>query len=526
MKRTILPATMFMGLLASAASQPLAMKSGDLIVGGLRRVNQLPCGTTDLRVHSRNIVGFFEHKGQVDAIVALVIGENPLEIRLTEYAGALQFADTTISGECSSGRVELMLPRGTAVSNATLVTRALTLVDGKINNRGILGTREYGDIRILLTVGKPVRAVMVLSEAQLTQLRDDMKSTPAGAVRSTVRDRPLIGFLEPLPQEFATLRARLDEKGIAIRNVSAFVSSDDRIAVARTLDLSGSTIKDLAVLGQTRFYEVALSATAVTDLTPLRQVGVTDLDLSYSAVVTLEPLRGLRLSSLSVGKTAVTNIAALVDMPLKRLNLTESEVSDLSPLTSGGRLEWLGCARTKVQDLRPLTGLPLVWLDIHGTSVDDLTPLRAMPLRCLDIGASPVSDLSPLKGLALKRIEFRETAVTNIDPLAGMPLTNLSLDGLPVTDLAPIKDMPLQHLSLRKTRIEDVSALKGMSLGTIAFDPEKVHKGIEAIRGMTTLYKINGMSPAAFWTQYDQKKLRTSGLTVPVPRGGAPSGQP
>ena len=42
-----------------------------------------------------------------------------------------------------------------------------------------------------------------------------------------------------------------------------------------------------------------------------------------------------------------------------------------------------------------------------------------------------------------------------------------------------------------------------MNLRSIDLEPNNITNGIEVIRNMTSLHKINDMPPAEFWKRYD-----------------------
>jgi hypothetical protein len=67
----------------------------------------------------------------------------------------------------------------------------------------------------------------------------------------------------------------------------------------------------------------------------------------------------------------------------------------LIEVESDGSLK-INARRTRLSDLRPLTGLNISWLDLNRTWVRDLSALSGMSLRFLDCGETDVNDAAPL----------------------------------------------------------------------------------------------------------------------------------
>ena len=86
---------------------------------------------------------------------------------------------------------------------------------------------------------------------------------------------------------------------------------------------------------------------------------------------------------------------------------------------------------------------------------------------------------------------YRCGKVSNLEPLRGMPLTFLNIQATAVTDLSPLADMPLVELR---------------------FDAKNIDSGINVLRGMKSLKKINPngptISPDEFWRRYDAGEFK------------------
>ena len=137
-------------------------------------------------------------------------------------------------------------------------------------------------------------------------------------------------------------------------------------------------------------------------------------------------------------------------------------------------------------------------LSLSAKGLDDLRPLKALKnLHTLILrGGTPV-ERSPLYAL---------------DPLRGLPLKHLALPWSMVEDLTPLQDLPLVEVDLAGSTVSDLSPILNPSLRTISFSTDKVRRGVNSLRALTTVETI-GVSweervPAAtFWQSYDAGKL-------------------
>jgi serine/threonine protein kinase len=245
------------------------------------------------------------------------------------------------------------------------------------------------------------------------------------------------------------------------------------------------------------------------DLSPLQGIPLASLHLTHCEQVRdLSPLQGMPLTLLALERCGlIRDFSPLKRMPLTSLSLSGTSVDDLTflkgmPLTL---LDLSHCG--KVRDLSPLKGLPLTSLNLTATGVRDLSPLKGMALTSLAIPSS-VGDLSPLKGMPLAYLHMEGCGVRDLSPLQGMPLTSLYLSGSSqVADLAPLKGMPLVSLSLGGTLVRDLSVLEGMNLSAITLPPE-VARGMEVLRRMKELERINYGPAADFWKKFDQGEFK------------------
>jgi len=66
--------------------------------------------------------------------------------------------------------------------------------------------------------------------------------------------------------------------------------------------------------------------------------------------------------------------------------------------------------------------------------------------------------------------------------------------------------MPLTNLSLTATHVTDLTPLAGMKLKSLDFDPSTIKKGLNVVREMQSLERINNKPADVFWKEYDAKK--------------------
>lgn len=172
-------------------------------------------------------------------------------------------------------------------------------------------------------------------------------------------------------------------------------------------------------------------------------------------------------------------------------------------------------------DLNSIRGEPVEDLNLWKSNVRDLSPLAGMPIKTLVIFGCPVKDLSPLAGMPLEYAWIGATDARDFSPLKGAPLKDLNLSVSAVTDLSFVKGMPLKSLDVSVTgegRITDLTPLEGMQLEKLVFEADTVNKGMEILRGMKSLKKINGQTPEEFWREYAAKapvreRLRQAGVS-------------
>jgi hypothetical protein len=197
------------------------------------------------------------------------------------------------------------------------------------------------------------------------------------------------------------------------------------------------------------------------------------------------------------------------------LTIPGADLKDISPVRALAALQVLVCRGGPsskgipgiLADLSPLKGLRLKHLDCYNTLVSDLSPLAEMPLDHLECaGCRLVTDLTPLQGLPLRRLSCFSTQVHDLRPLANAPLKELAVFRTAVSDLSPLKGVALDRLKCQSTKVTDLSPIKGAPLVEIDCDIDP-KGGIEILRSIKTLKKVNGLPVAEFWKEVEAGKI-------------------
>ena len=205
-------------------------------------------------------------------------------------------------------------------------------------------------------------------------------------------------------------------------------------------------LADVAALHE--LYVLSLYDLVGTDWNVLCQLpNLVDLTLHGSNPASLDVLTRLaNVSSLSLDPAPELHLATAVQKwpGLGSLRLHDAPwIDDLAPITTLPLYD-LTLTGTAVSDLSPLAQLPHVGLlDLTKSTACDIAPLAGMPkLWHVVLDRSPVSDLTPLAGLRrLETVSVEDCVeVHDISPLARLPrLKIVWLQGTaPGLDLAPL----------------------------------------------------------------------------------------
>jgi hypothetical protein len=332
----------------------------------------------------------------------------------------------------------------------------------------------------------------------------------------------------------------------------------------RKLVIFGGSVKDLSPLAGMPLEDLWIGATKTTDFSPLKGLPLRHLSLFAAAATDLSPLEGMPLETLNLRVTVsgkITDLSPLKGMKLKRLEFHANTVTkgmDIirnmeslerinrqtpdefwqeyeSDAPARRRLRKAGIDYRElhvtddgnwilrfhgddVRDLSVLKGLPVGSLTLRNGAIRDLSPLRDTEITSLLLENSAVKDLSPLKGASLRTLYLLCPNVDDISPLHGMPLEMLCLDCPKVTDISALHGMPLKTLWISGTDVRDVSPLEGVPLESLKVRIECVSKGIEVLKRMKSLERINYDDVERFWERYDSGEFhrRNAGPGAPA----------
>jgi hypothetical protein len=209
------------------------------------------------------------------------------------------------------------------------------------------------------------------------------------------------------------------------------------------------------------------------------------------------------------------------------MNIRSRQVTNLSPLRALTHLRSLRCGGTyqehsKINDLRPLSGLKLTELDCSYTQVKDLQPLQGMPLEKLWLRQTAVSSLAPLGDAKLRVLHCQSTLVNDLSPLAGMPLEELECASTPVQDLGPLRNRPLRVLGCPWIATQDFEPLTGLPLEELRCLP-RPEQYADLLRGLKKLKTLNGQPAAELRYALDETKpILQWQLLSPLPLDALP----
>ena len=240
------------------------------------------------------------------------------------------------------------------------------------------------------------------------------------------------------------------------------------------LDMAYNDVSDLsplAGLDGLRFL-YATDNDDLRDISPLRgATGLEEIFLGSSPVVDYAPLADLtELRRLFLSRVAFADLSVLSGLTkLEQLTCWSCGITDLAPLAGLTGLHTLELNGNRVSDIADLAAMTeMTLLDLRGNPLAALAPVAGMgKLGALYLDDTLVEDLSPLSALPLQRLLLTRTKVAWQDVLA-LPsaphLRDLGLGELGVDDLSGLGDLSrLEQLRLPGNRISDLSPLAQLS---------------------------------------------------------------
>lgn len=137
----------------------------------------------------------------------------------------------------------------------------------------------------------------------------------------------------------------------------------------KTVDLEGSSVETLGVLGTTK--GLTLSRTRITDLSKLSAPSLETLAIEGTDLANIsgfESLSGIKLLLLRYSKNV--NLDDIADMPgLGAVALDHTDVTDLSPLRRCQSLQLISFVDTRVSELSGLKGLNLLFVGTDNPNI-------------------------------------------------------------------------------------------------------------------------------------------------------------
>ena len=151
-----------------------------------------------------------------------------------------------------------------------------------------------------------------------------------------------------------------------------------------------------------------------------------------------------------------------------------------------GPLDDVEAAKPVTHDThRGIRGYFWAYTNDHIIYVQDKDGDENWRVYCVDLASGEVKDLTPLEGMRLTQLVMVKCrGIADLATLSNMPLTRLDMTGCEgVTDLTPLQHMPLTSLIISR--------------------PDRITRGIQAIRDMPSLVEINATPAEEFWKGFD-----------------------
>jgi hypothetical protein len=149
--------------------------------------------------------------------------------------------------------------------------------------------------------------------------------------------------------------------------------------------------------------------------------------------------------------------------------------------------------------LHPVGGMPTC--SFHGDllTVWEVNNLRAGPAPYRSIAVTPNGGLL---------VDLSRLPVADFSPFACA--AELTLEDTPVSTLEPlkVKGSNLRYLNIIGTKITDLRPLECQPLVELRFSPSRVTDGMDVLKGIKTLKRINDLTVDEFWRRFDAGRLQ------------------
>lgn len=284
---------------------------------------------------------------------------------------------------------------------------------------------EALSLRSLNCLGSPVSSIEPLGylrqleylNIEGTRVSDLSPLQSVASLRVLVANHTTISDLMPLANLEVLSRVEVDFSGATDSLIRSFLHASTGVMVIyATSRLSGwwdgLSTEWKQVFRAAINLQVAPSTDDLHNMAYLREIFV-----SQAGITSLEPLAVcLLLEKLTLDGTRVSNLGPLSSMKtLRSLSFPRHPVQDLTPI-SFLPLRYLNCENNPIEDLQPIGRiLTMEELICAGTQVDDLSPMASLvQLRHLDCGNTEIKKLNPLEELpALTLLECYNTKVSS-----------------------------------------------------------------------------------------------------------------
>ena len=132
---------------------------------------------------------------------------------------------------------------------------------------------------------------------------------------------------------------------------------------------------------------------------------------------------------LNTQDNAITRKMSIVGKALEVLNAPGEEFRFECFFYEDGKMDLNLNSSWKINNIKPLAGLPVTHIGIKDTSVEDIRILSTLPLRVADLSYAPVKDISSLSNMNLSELYIRGTRVNQLEALRSMrQLNKLEVD--------------------------------------------------------------------------------------------------
>ena len=193
------------------------------------------------------------------------------------------------------------------------------------------------------------------------------------------------------------------------------------------------------------------------------------------------------------GNNELENVAPLSGLPIAELNLSFTKVYDLKIL-QGLPLRFLQVPNRQLLNLEVLREMPLEELHLHGKPQQDFTFLDSFEKAVLHLHLYGFKDqedygLEFLKLVPMSKLHLylHGSSFNDLNFLLNIPLSHLSLIESLVTDISPLRYQKLVHLDLPNIRVKSIKALRNMPLKHLSLENSLVRE-IDALKGKSLEY--------------------------------------